>query len=460
MAKAGRDPTPPKISDKDRRTIRKCHAQLGTDNPHVRETAYNKIIEILGKHRLSWVDLPELLQDSDTASNAVDPEDDPLTETEAAPAPNINVLELVKFIIEEHIELQSEHEYIAVALWILHVYVFERFVHTPRLALLSPVRRCGKTTLLDIIQRLLPPCPRLDDTSAAQLYWMMDTHRGGPILLDEVDNANLWGNKLMRTVLNSGHRQGGHIGRIIGGQRKLYSTFCPVALAAISGIQTLPLTLIDRSIIISMQRSRKARELRRFDPNNADDIDRINVVYLHVWHWAKAMSANPSLINLDPELPAELHDRAADNWRPLIAIADSFGPYWGEVARQAALTLSHGYHYEDIAVTLLVDIRDIFNTTGASYLFSKHLVAYLHALDDSPWNQWRGPGDNRSARALTEADLAELLNPFDVKPRSIREGANTRKGYKRAWFEKIWQAYCPQDGTPAQPIPIKRLRSI
>jgi hypothetical protein len=29
-------------------------------------------------------------------------------------------------------------------------------------------------------------------------------------------------------------------------------------------------------------------------------------------------------------LPKDLKNRVADNWRPLIAIADSFGPYWAQ----------------------------------------------------------------------------------------------------------------------------------
>ena len=32
----------------------------------------------------------------------------------------------------------------------------------------------------------------------------------------------------------------------------------------------------------------------------------------------------------DPVVPPELHDRAADNWRPLLAIADLVGGEWPE----------------------------------------------------------------------------------------------------------------------------------
>lgn len=54
-----------------------------------------------------------------------------------------------------------------------------------------------------------------------------------------------------------------------------------------------------------------------------------------------------------------MKNRIADNWRPLIAIADCFGPYWSEAARDAAITFAHAYHDEDAGVVLLSDIRDI-----------------------------------------------------------------------------------------------------
>ena len=43
---------------------------------------------------------------------------------------------------------------------------------------------------------------------------------------------------------------------------------------------------------------------------------------------------------MDPELPSKLNDRAADNWRSLVAIADTIGGSWPEAARRAALILS------------------------------------------------------------------------------------------------------------------------
>ena len=55
-----------------------------------------------------------------------------------------------------------------------------------------------------------------------------------------------------------------------------------------------------------------------------------------------------------------LHDRAADNWRPLFAIADLAGGNWPTLARQVAVRLSEGGAEQDasVRVQLLMDIKD------------------------------------------------------------------------------------------------------
>ena len=49
-------------------------------------------------------------------------------------------------------------------------------------------------------------------------------------------------------------------------------------------------------------------------------------MYRLVLEWERSKPA----LELSPALPKELHNRVADNWRPLIAIADSFGPSWAQ----------------------------------------------------------------------------------------------------------------------------------
>jgi putative DNA primase/helicase len=62
------------------------------------------------------------------------------------------------------------------------------------------------------------------------------------------------------------------------------------------------------------------------------------------------------LTDPDPEIPDALNDRAADNWRPLLAIADIASDDWARRARDAACTLSgEGHDVPSISVELLTD---------------------------------------------------------------------------------------------------------
>jgi hypothetical protein len=158
-------------------------------------------------------------------------------------------------------------------------------------------------------------------------------------------------------------------------------------------------------------------------------------------------------LNPDPEIP--LRHRAADNWQLLIAIADACGDDWGRRARDAAINMSRGLQEEDLSVTLLADIRGIFSARGADRILSNDLVQALLAMDDTPWSEWRGIRDDQQPRNLSQGELARMLRPFDIRPRSLwiaghRAGMSSRKGgkgYYRRQFEAAWRSYCgPDDG--------------
>ena len=178
----------------------------------------------------------------------------------------------------------------------------------------------------------------------------------------------------------------------------------------------------------------------------------VDVVYRFVLEWARS---KPEL-NLNPDLPKELKNRVADNWRPLIAIADSLGSAWGQAAREAAVTFAHAYHDEDAGVVLLSDIRDIFNQTAADRMASEVLVKALLEIEESGWSEYRGPRDDQTPRKLSQGEMARLLRPFGIRPRSVwprgkrPKGDTSRKGYYRTQFERAWARYCPPAGTTAQ----------
>jgi hypothetical protein len=450
------------INEKVRDRLRKLFAMMGSNNAAEREAARQKINELLARYRKTWNDLTELMQNGNASSWQASWDDTHSDEQHAGDAINAglpaaalkeppNVLELVHHILEKYVDIKP-HERIAATLWVLHTHIFERFMISPRLAFTSPVRGCGKTTALAVLEQLVCHPERMDNATPAVIYHLIDRLHGCTLLVDEADNLGLNVNGILRAVLNSGDHKGGNIRRVIKGAPKKFSIFAPMAIAAIG---SLPLPLMQRSIIIHMEKT-TGGNTERFDTGDAVTTGRINIVYGFVTRWSCNKLALKEL-NLNPDLPKELKNRVANNWRPLISIADCFGPAWGKLARETAVTFARSYHDEDIGVILLSDIRDIFNRTGADRMTSVDLIAALLDVEESGWSEYRGMHDDQQPKKLSAGEMARLLRPFGIRPRSIwpvavkrHKGSSSRKGYYRSQFEQAWARYCDPDGTPAQ----------
>jgi len=228
----------------------------------------------------------------------------------------------------------------------------------------------------------------------------------------------------------------------------------------VAAIGTLPLPVMHRSIVIRMERHDGRQDLKRLDKDDADTKADLDIAYRMIFAWAREAELNP-----DPPMPAQLRNRQADNWRPLIAIADAFGVDWATRAREAAIIFAAEYQDEDAAVVLLRDIRGIFDERGVDRLPSKTIVDHLNHADDAMWSEWRGIGGNQQPRKLSQGEVAQLLAPFQIRPKTIRllsvaSGKPTVKGYYRTQFEAAWRSYCENGVTPSQPRVIRHFRRV
>ena len=422
------------------------HAMLGSSNKGEAESAKRLLDRLLKKYGKTWADLVSLFRAmTEDASEWLG---------DAAPsvrAPkgdlDISALTLVHGLLRQYVGM-SEDELVATALWVLHTYVYENFMHTPRLALTSPVRGCGKTVVLDVVKMMSRRAHKCDGITAAVFYHRVENDRA-TMLIDEADNLPLAVDGPMRAAFNAGHRRGGTVERMNQGRPRAFRVFAPMAIAAIG---RLPLPTAHRSIIIRMRRYACEEPLRRFDINDTQDL-LIAASMCAAW-------AQDVLLNPNPLLPKGLRNRPADNWRPLIAIADSFGPEWGLVARDAALAFAKGHRDEDIGVVLLTNIRDLFDTKGVDRFTSAALACAL--AEREPWSAWCGIRDDQSPRTFSQGELAKLLAPFDIHPKTVwparrhDTGASSSRGYHRSQFEAAWASYCDAGDTPAQ-TPLARL---
>jgi hypothetical protein len=493
---SGRRAIAKRFDDRDRERLAKLFRQLGTDNLHEAEAARSRITSLLTQFTRTWADVVGLLSGGTLTFDQMiaglgdtDPERRARTRhdlnellarhrknwndladalclvTSAAwlmtddPEPKkVNPLGLIIHLLQDFIAFREPHEYVAVALWVLHTHVFDQFMVTPRLALRSPVANCGKTTLMDILAKMVSKPDKFDGVTAAVLVRVIDASHP-TLLIDEADNLALalQGNGKLRTLFNSGHRKGGVMSSMDRGETRKFQVFAPLALALPDTMGGLPRTLNSRCITLTMQRADRSRQLRRFDVNHPDPA--LDAVYRQILLWRRDLNS----LNPDPEMPSSIGNRIADNWRPLISIADSLG--WSEQARDAMLKFAAEFQDADARITLLNDLRKVFNISGLDRISSSTLLNELHEMHDGDWKEFLGARGEQQPHRLRDSELASMLRDFRIKPRTIwppnrNTASKSTKGYLRSQFEQAWRMYCDDGDTPAQPSNVKSLRRL
>ncbi len=317
---------------------------------------------------------------------------------------------------------------IACALWIVNTYTFDTARTCPILAITSPEKRCGKTTLLELISKICRRPFMTSSATPAAVFRIIETH--SPTLLFDEGDLSVKGNSEMRCILNSGHtRSGATVTRCVGdmNEPRVFSTWAPKAVAAIGSLEE---TLQDRSIQIRLQRKRKedkVARLRELRDSMLKDLQK------KLTRWSQDNAA--SLSDSYPVLPEELHDRAQDNWEPLLSIAEIVGGCWPELARKAALSLCRSDLDEDaLGVRLLKDLKSLFDDADEPKISSEFLVQRLNELEESPWNTYKGKGINPN-------QVSTLLKQFEISSKQIRFGTDNRRGYEREQFNDAFERY-------------------
>ena len=135
----------------------------------------------------------------------------------------------------------------------------------------------------------------------------------------------------------------------------------------------------DRSVIVPMQRKAPGQSVEQL---RLDQDQGFGELARKAARWAA--DNLEELRRADPRVPSGLNDRAADNWRPLLAVADRAGGNWPELSRAAAVALSVDEGDDAIGVELLRDLQKMFSKLEVDRLASEDIVAHLAALEGRP----------------------------------------------------------------------------
>ena len=339
------------------------------------------------------------------------------------PNPQVDVIDGAESFIRRFCIL-ADAAYLPLGVWAVATHMPDAFDTFPYFALLSPAKRCGKTRALEVLELLTSKAWRGTSATSAALFRMMGNSKPS-----ESAQAVL-------AVLNAGHRKGATVPRCVGPEHEVrhFPVYGPKAFAAIG---TLPDTLADRCIHITMQRRTPSQSIDRFLQGRAKaDAEPIRE---SLAEWAETCKESVRQAYESMDDLKFLSDRDADLWMPLFAVCTVAAPERLGELRRCAVVLSGvkaaGDVEDSLPLKLLADVQKVWRTE-ADRMTTATLLQRLKEITESPWG----------ASELNANRLSAMLRPFEIASRQIRIGNETAKGYLRTSLNEAFSRYLPQKG--------------
>jgi hypothetical protein len=317
-------------------------------------------------------------------------------------------------------------------LFVLHTYAYHLRDVSVYLGIESPLKRCGKTTLLSLLLRLINrPVVGANVSSSSFFHVIQDLKP--TLMIDEADRF-LKARPELQGILNAGYTPDTAIvirmgppapGSKASSAVNYFSVWCPKVIAQIGH---LPDTLADRSIVFRMQRKIPTEQCQRIRGLNTLDLRRQCARFV--------LDHAQAITNARTEIPDPLNDRAADIWEPLFVLADLVGGDWPKRARDAAVGLAGSLEESNPAGSLLLDIFVAFTLQQAQRLFTRDLLENLKRRSSGrPWMEVR------NGKEINDIWLARQLRPFGIRPITLWIGENLAKGYRFDQFRDAFKRY-------------------
>ncbi|MCK5681343.1 DUF3631 domain-containing protein, partial [bacterium] len=328
--------------------------------------------------------------------------------------------------------------YDVLALWVLLTYCYDNYRILPQVAIYSPEKRCGKSTLMEVVEAVAHRALFASNISPAAVYRSIEKYHP-TLFIDEADTFYKE-NLELQGICNSGHtKRTAYVIRTEGDNHDpvKFSTWCPKVIALIGELKD---TQHDRSIIIQMRRRLPDEVVKKLPTDLERDCTDIRQ---KCKRWT---TDNETALKLaKPKVPETGNDREQDNWTPLFAIAECVGGDWPGRVKKALLSIAEEPDdNESLALRLLRDIQGVFIETTKDKIVSEDLVTLLKSVKDAPWNDWN------YGRGLTQNSLGRQLKPFKVKPQQQWIYGKNLRGYSLDQFKDTFERYLSAPTPPNQ----------
>lgn len=327
----------------------------------------------------------------------------------------------------------TEDQLLALALWTLHTYIYDRYPQSPLLAVTAPESDSGKSRVLDTQERVCARPLKGSNMSVAVLFRTIEKDHP-TVLLDEGDaifEGKKEDYKELRSLIDDGARRGGKVGRSTAkGDALWFDVYCPKAIAAIG---VLPETVANRAVPIQMVKD-DAGVFEPYRERRAEELAAPLRERIQAW-------ADQAELAEEPTPPKELDGRRADIVEPLLAVADDLG--WGRAARAALVRLLTAPRVDSEPAQshlLLEDLKAWFDEhPEQDFAPSAQLRHHLNGLEESAWKKMN------HNQGIDGSDIARLLRPYRVSSDRHRvtpgRTGKQARGYFRATLEPVWRRH-------------------
>jgi hypothetical protein len=362
--------------------------------------------------------------------------------TTASPrASTFALVDQIENYLKRYVAFVDNAHSFALAIWVAGTHVYEVFDAYGYLVITAATKRAGKTRLMEVLSFIAARSHHTADITPAALFAMVEDEKP-TLMIDEAERFAA-SQKDFRAIINSGYRRGGTVTRRQGPAVRHYKVYCPKVFVLIGDLYD---TLRDRSIIVNLRRAHAPHRFIYAGAEGEGRDLRDKLVELVAIHAEEIADAYTDLGRLE-----FLSDREEEIWSPLFAICRVLCPdRWSELTRSAvdistaktaeAKKFTDLPQQEDAAQQVEYGeraLRDLISVTQSRRRKSISTADAIPALRDLPTGPWRAfRGEGLKPNIEGSMMLASLLEPFGVRPRTIRLrpkslGANgsTAKGY-------------------------------
>ena len=368
----------------------------------------------------------------------------------------------------------TSHQLIASALWIVHTHCFEAWWISPKLLVKSATKRCGKTRVFEVIERLVRAAVA---GLGEHLLVGVPRDRGEPRrAADAAHGRGRRADQERRRHAQADQRRAAERGRrgvMIsvpcgdGWESRQFSTWAPIALA---GIGDQAGTIHDRSVIITMRRKTVDQHVEKLRGNKDYGFHELarKCARWAADHVEDLKDAEPAHARDAPrpragQLGAADRDRRRRGRRLAAARAEG--------GRSRSRREAEEFDAAEVGVQLLHDIADVFegglpgprpDATGREIpdrqrmvrddpdrrVTTGYLLARLHEMGERIWSTY-----GKGGAPLSGYDLAALLRQFEVRSRQLKFTIDGKeynwKGYEADQFVHLLLQYPQSARYPA-----------